>query len=294
MSTAVTTDNTRVFTGLIQTLRTHKGTDDVRSALDSGGDVTRVEGYATLSACISQLRALEAGGKSLGPALRTAADAQAALLEHRPAFQAAFGRGGSESVRYIYASAVLALWATVSLLCVEGVTFTPSGQSGNYMPNVNHDAAIALTSSLPVARLTAFVTAAKGHGFAAVLTSSAPEAEKEILGEAWGVTVLLGLAALLILLYLARDIAAWIYERRGASARWLDAQATFLAMNAASLDPSKHVARERQEEYVHRLRMLADRIRVDAVDAEHRALDATRENDRSLAAPPAGAAAGLI
>ena len=268
---------------LIERLRRRSDHEGVKIAMASKGDVTKVENYQTLAECLRRLAALDAGSGALGKPLRVAQRAHGLLLKHRPAFTAAFGRNGSESMRLVYASAVLALWHTVSLLCAEGVTFV-KGANGTYSPVANRVGVDGLAGSVIVTRLEKFCDAAEKYGFEQAVTEAAPALEREALSEAIG--FIAGAAAavtgLVALLMLARDLAEKFYSLRGTFTRWLEIQARYLDMNAAAVAPG--TARAKQEEYAARLRALADRVRVDDADTEKAAVRAIQQDDRELEA----------
>lgn len=277
-----------IIGALIERLRSRSDHESVKLAMASKGDVTRMEGYKNMAACLERLRTLEGGSGSLGKPLRVAVGAHAALLQHRPAFSAAFGRDGSEGARLVYANACAALWHLTSLLCANGVTFV-KGADGTYSPVLNKSGADGLAGSVFVTRLERFVDAADKHGFDQMVSESAPFVEREALAgnrllefELTIATVGLAAAGIMALLYVARDLAEKFYSLRGTFSRWLEVQARFLDMNAAALGTSKPVPRAKQEEYAARLRALADRIRVDDDDTERDAARSIQADDRRL------------
>ena len=285
---------------LVERLRRRSDHEAVKAAMASKGDVTKMDGYANLSSCITQLSTIEAGSGSLGKPLRVARRAHAVLQQQRPAFARAFAPGGSEAVQLVYASAVAALWHTVSLLCADGVTFV-KGATGNYSAVANRSGVDGMAGSIVVTRLEQFVDQAEKYGFDTVVTEAAPAIESEALREAvlheLVGTVIAGLGALTLLLYIARDLAEWFYALRGTFTRWLETQARFLEMNAAILGASKSAARSKQEEYASRLRALADRIRVDDADAARTAAKTIHGDDRSIDAElrrPSAEGAGVL
>jgi uncharacterized protein YegJ (DUF2314 family) len=137
------------------------------------------------------------------------------------------------------------------------------------------------------------VGAVGGIGLARAAAAGATYA----LGAVSGVGLALAVGSVLLSLLLnARDIAAWVYRTRTTTAGWLEMQASFLEMNAATLDPSKRIPRERQEAYAARMRSLASHIKLDADMAERDAVADIRADDRALQAPagPSGGAPRLI
>ena len=268
---------------LLERLRRRSDHESVKAAMASKGDVTKVEGYKTLSECLTRLAAIDGGTGSLGKPLRVAQRTHAVLLKQRPAFAHAFGKGGSEAVRLVYANVVSALWHTVSLICAEGVTFV-KGANGTYSPVANRGGVDALAGSVLVTRLERFVTAAEKYGFEQAVTEAAPLFEQEAFHEAIGLIAGMTLAAagIAALLMLARDLAEKFYSLRGTFARWLEVQARFLDMNAAAIGDGRPAARAKQEEYASRLRALADRIRVDDADTEREAVKAIQRSDQEL------------
>lgn len=268
---------------LLERLRRRSDHESVKAAIASKGDVMKVEGYKTLSECLTRLAAIDGGTGSLGKPLRVAQRTHAVLLKQRPAFAHAFGKGGSEAVRLVYANAVSALWHTVSLICAEGVTFV-KGANGTYSPVANRSGVDALAGSVLVTRLERFVDAAEKYGFEQAVTEAAPLFEQEAFHEAIGLIAGMTLAAagIAALLMLARDLAEKFYFLRGTFARWLEVQARFLDMNAAAIGDGRPAARAKQEEYASRLRALADRIRVDDADTEREAVKAIQRSDQEL------------
>ena len=268
---------------LLERLRRRSDHESVKAAMASKGDVTKVEGYKTLADCLTRLAAIDGGSGSLGKPLRVAQRTHAVLLKQRPAFTHAFGKGGSEAVRLVYANAVSALWHTVSLICAEGVTFV-KGANGTYSPVANRSGVDALAGSVLVTRLERFVDAAEKYGFEQTVTEAAPLFEQEAFHEAIGLIAGMTLAAagIAALLMLARDLAEKFYSLRGTFARWLEVQARFLDMNAAAIGDGRPAARAKQEEYASRLRALADRIRVDDADTEREAVKAIQRSDQEL------------
>jgi hypothetical protein len=313
---------------LLDSIRRRRGTELAGAAMASQGDLTKVEGYGNLSRCLTQLRAIEQGhgGGSMGEGLRAASDASAALLRHRDAFRKAFGPSGSEAGKYIYTGAVMALYCTVTLLCTQAVSYHPQGASGNLMPAVDSQGAGKVAGMMVVSRLRRFADAADKHAFdtavaglgaaerasleetvwgqtkaaaAAIfkggVSAGGPAAVAAGLGvPAWGVGAAVGLGLVFACLYLARDVTAWVYEVRSSMAGWLGAQAAFLDANAATLDPSKAVPRAKQEGYARRLRAIADRIKVDASEAERGAAGVIRGDDRAMDPAYPGTATALV
>jgi hypothetical protein len=278
---------------LVDRLKRRSDHEAIKAAMSSKGDVTKVEGFATLNECVTRLAAIDGGG-SLGKPMRTVRRTLDALVRHKPAFTQAFGDGGSEAVRLVYASAVAGLWHAVSLLCVDGVTFV-KGADGNFGQVANKSGIDALAGTILFTRLEKFADSAATYGFETTVTESAPAIEREALREAvfhelFG-GVIAGIAVLIALLYIARDLTEFFYTLRGTFSRWLETQARFLEMNAASLGSVKPTARAKQEEYARRLRALADRIKVDEADAEKQASRSIQQNDRELASVPNAAPA---
>jgi hypothetical protein len=116
-----------------------------------------------------------------------------------------------------------------------------------------------------------------------------------MLASGIGLALTVGSVVLTCLLS-SRDIVAWFYRKRSSTASWLETQAAFLEMNAAALDPSKRVPREKQEQYARTLRALAARVKVDAAEAEREAAADIRSDDKALQGPagPSGGAPRLI
>jgi hypothetical protein len=255
----------------------------------SRGDVTRVEGYAKMSECLDRLSMLDAGSGSLGKPLTVAKRVRAVLIKQKPAFTQAFNPSGSEATRLIYANAVAGLWHVTSLLCAEGVTFMKGGD-GTYGPIVNRGAVDGMAGSVVVTRLEKFADAAEKYGFDQVVTETAQMVENETMHEAIPFIVGAGLAVtgLAAMLLVARDLAEKFYSLRGTFSRWLEVQARFLDMNAATLN--RDASRNKQSEYAEKLRALADRIKVDDADTEKDANAAIRQDDKELAAAQTGAA----
>ncbi len=285
---------------LIAQLRRRSDHESVKAAMLSKGDVTRVEGFVSTNECINRLAAIDAGTGSLGRPLRTVRRVRDALVKHKAAFVQAFGPGGSEAVRLVYASAVTGLWHATSLLCAEGVTFV-KGADGNYGQIANRAGLDALDGSVLFTRLERFADTAEKYGFELSITEAAPAIEREALQEAvlhelLG-TIVAGTAALLALLYLARDLTEWFFTLRGTFGRWLETQARFLEMNAATLGTDRATPRSKQEEYAKRLRALADRIKIDEADAEKHVGRAIQQSDRELetaSARPSGFGGALL
>lgn len=266
-----------VIGAILAGLRRHSDHESIKLAMASKGDVTKMKGYKNLEACLAKLNVIDGGTGAVGPALRTANDTRKILLKRRESFVAAFKKEGSESVRLVYANTVAALWHLVTLLCAEGVKFTKEAD-GTYVPVANPSNKVA--DSIFATRLTKFVESADKYGFESVVGDTAVAAEREELRES-----LIGIAgaailALLGVLYLARDLSEKFYALRGTFSRWLEVQASFLEMNAASLERS--IPRERQEKYAEKLKSLAERIRVDEMDTEKETLEAIRKDDREL------------
>jgi hypothetical protein len=318
-------DKDRELGDLVAGFRRRKDTDLAGAAMASAGDVSKVEGYQNLAKCLSQLSSIEAGsgGGSMGAGLRAACDGHAQLVRHRDGFRKVFAPGGAESAKYIYAGAVMALWATTTMLCGEAVVYRPSGGSGLLMPGVDERGAAAVAASMPAVRLAGFAAAASSANFDRALGAMA-SVEKEALGEAsfWsaagfaaaagvasqiGATTALGasfgpvgafagvgLGLVLACLYGARDIAAYAYEKRTSMASWLQLQAGFLEMNAAALSPGMGETRQKQMEYAARLRQMADRIRVDLSAAQSDADRILRGEAETLRHGSPGAGAVLV
>jgi hypothetical protein len=154
---------------------------------------------------------------------------------------------------------------------------------GTYGPVVNRNGVNNLNSSIFVTRLDKFNVQAEKYGFKKIMTESAPIIEKESLREDIGLIpgILLAVTGLVALLLLARDLAEKFYSLRGTFSRWLDTQASFLELNAATL-ASKPVAREKQEAYAAKLRALADRVRVDDADTEQAAIKAIDSDNKEI------------
>ena len=272
-----------VIGALIERLKKRSDHEIVAAATVSKGDVTRVQGYEQLKKCLDQLGVLNGGSGSLGRPYKAARDAHAALLKHRPAFQAAHGASGSEAVRLVYAQAVACLWHGVSMICAEAVRFDPRPGGVGYVAVVVPEGVTSLSSTVPVTRLEQFAGAAGKYGFKEVVQESAAVVEREAtLQEDMGLTTAIagGVALFGLLVYLARDLAEYFYNLRGSLAKWLDMQVSFLEMNASGLGPAQAGARAKQEEYARRFRALADRIRVESADAER---ESRREIDRPVA-----------
>ena len=266
---------------LLDRLRRRSDHESIKMAMASRGDVTKMEGYRNMADCLSRLATLEAGSGSMGRPLRVARQAHDALLRQRPALTQSFQNGGSEAVRLVYANTVAALWHLTSLLCVEAVTFV-KGADGTYGAVVNRNGVEGLEGSVFVTRLEKFNESANKYGFEQTVTESAPFIEKEAFHETIGLMVGVAVTGLLGLLMLARDLAEKFYSLRGSFARWLDVQARFLEMNAATLSGPRQAARAKQEEYAAKFRALADRIRVDDTDTERQAVRVIEQDNRSL------------
>jgi hypothetical protein len=257
---------------LLDKLRKRSDHEAVKAAMESKGNITRMEGYANMQACLSRLIILDNGSGSLGKPLRVAKEVNQIFLKQQHVFEKAFQPTGSEALRFVYAQTVTALWHLISLLCSEGITFV-KGLDGSYNPIVNKNGIDSLSGSVIVIRLEKFIELANKYGFESNMTEAAPIIEKEAFNEAIGVLGGIGLAitGILALLMLARDLAEKFYELRGTFSRWLDVQAKFLEMNAASNASGRPEARVKQEEYASRLRSLADRIKIDDADTERSA-----------------------
>ena len=267
---------------LLERLRRRSDHESIKLAMASKGDVAKMEGYRNMADCLSRLATLQAGaGCSMGRPLRVAREAHDALLRQRPALTQSFQNGGSEAVRLVYANTVAALWHLTSLLCVEAVTFV-KGADGTYGAVVNRNGVEGLEGSVFVTRLEKFNESANTYGFEQTVTKSAPFIEKEAFHESIGLMVGVGVTGLLGLLMLARDFAEKFYSLRGSFARWLDVQARFLEMNAATLSGPRQAVRAKQEEYAAKFRALADRIRVDDTDTERQAVRVIEQDNRSL------------
>jgi hypothetical protein len=293
----------------VEGFRKRKDTQLARMATVSRGDVTKVEGYENLVACVGQLTALQSGYGSgaLGPALTAVQDALAGLLNHKKAFMASFNGEGAEAVQYIYVGAVMASFAAVSMLIAEAISFAPNPQTGYMMPRVDETGAGRVAKSILVARLTRFAAAAQRKDFEQAALAMASRAEEAAMAEAaWGdlaglatfagigaagaaltgvgVLVGAGIGLILGLLYAARDIAAYVYASRTKAAQWLELQANFLEANAAALQPGQRVPKETQMRYVQTMRQLADRIKIDAAEADREATAVSHDEDRALGA----------
>ena len=266
---------------LLEKLRRRSDHEAIKAAMSSKGDITRMEGYNNLRDCISCLLTLDRG-MTLGKSLRVAKLTHESLLKNHRVFADAFGKGGSEAVQYVYANTVAALWHLVSLICAEGVTFVKT-PSGSYGPIINKNGVDSLNASIFVTRLEQFNAQADKYGFKKIVTESAPIIEKESLREDIGFIpgILLAVTGLVALLLIARDLAEKFYSLRGTFSRWLDTQASFLEMNAATL-VNKPVPREKQEAYAAKLRALSDRIRVDDADTENQAVKAIAQDNVEL------------
>lgn len=278
---------------LIERLRSRADHDLVKAATASRGDVSRVEGYVQLDQCISRLVNMDAGKGSLGRPLRAARGTRDALLKHKAAFASAFGQGGSEAMRLTYVQAVAALWYTVSMMCAQCVRLDKNPSTGTYLMQVDPAGVETLSNSTPVSRLEQFVEASAKYGFAQNVAENAPIVEREALFcESNGAiaTVVGGAAALLAIVYIARDLAEFFYRLRGSMSKWLDMQAKFLDMNAAQLQPGAADVRARQESYAARFRALADRLRIEAADAER----SVGKSSVPAAAPPPSYGAGQL
>jgi len=273
-----------VIGALIERLRHRSDHEMVKAAMATKGDIAKMEGYDNLSKCIARLSTIDGGNSgAMGRPLRAVKNAHATLIKSRPIFQKAFRDGGSEATRLVYASAVTALWHTVSMLCAQGVNFT-KGNDGLYRPTVNAQVN-SLSSSIPVTRLEKFVESAGKYGFEAVITEHAETIEREVIGESIAMTVAVAAAAvtgLITLLYIARDLAEYYFQMRGTTARWLETQAKFLEMNAAALEGGQAGARAKQEAYAARFRSVAERLKIDAADAERGAERGIRDDDANL------------
>ena len=285
-----------VVSTLLQRLRKRTDHELVQAAMASKGDVTKVTNYDVLKECLARLATIDAGSGSLGKGLRVARDAEEALRRNRPVFQAAFGPQGSEASRLVYAAAVVALWHTTTMLCAQAVDFTPDS-AGRYTPVANRAGAAAVAASMPVTRLEKMVEQFGKNGFKDLVTERAALVEREALSEEFG-TILTGIGlavtGLAALLFLARDVVEWVYSLRGNTSRWLETQARFLDMNAASLGSDKTATRAKQAEYAQRLRALSDRVRVDAADAERETVRSIEASDSAprIHSAPGGAAGG--
>jgi hypothetical protein len=268
---------TPVVGAVLARLRRHSDHESIKLAMASKGDVTRMKGYKNLEACLGRLNLIDGGNGSIGPALRTANDTRSVLIRRREVFVAAFQKDGSESVRLVYANAVAALWHLVTLLCVEGVKFVKEAD-GTYIPVANPANKVA--ESIFATRLAGFVASADKYGFEEVAGNTAVAAEREELRESLGVMVGLAITGLIAFMLLARDLSEKFYSLRGTFSRWLEVQAGFLEMNAATLE--RNVSRERQEKYAEKLKSLSERIRVDELDTEREASEAIKKDDREL------------
>ena len=268
---------------LLERLRRRSDHESIKMAMASRGDVTKMEGYQNLSGCLSRLSALDGGTGAMGRPLRVAQQAHAVLVRQRPVFAQAFQSGGSESVRLVYANAVAALWHLVSLLCVEAVSFVKS-PDGTYSTVVNKNGAESLAGSVFVTRLERFNDAAGKYGFEQTVTETAQLVEQEAFHESLALRAGLVVTGLIGLMFLARDLAEKFYSLRGTFTRWLEVQARFLEMNAATLGAAKQAPRAKQEEYAARFRSLADRIRVDDADTERSSVRAIQQDDQELEA----------
>jgi hypothetical protein len=320
-------NNAGVAAALIESLRRRADSNPFGAEiLASRGDFWAIPHAKDLTACQNQLLALEHshGTGSFGPSLQLAAEGLAALISHRPMFKAAFAAGESgRAAQEVYAGLVTAVWAATSLIIANCVSYAPSGSGGFLMPRGDADGAGKLTRLIPFQVLSRLVKAANSHGFEEALASAAGVQEAAALRESWGDAafdilqkassaapavlgalvsaakhpigiVLLSITALVAALYIARDMAIWVYQLRSSWSRWFEIQAAYLEANAAALDPSKRVAREKQEGYVQALRALSERIKVDAADAERGAAESIRIDDEHTSAPGPGAALQLI
>ena len=282
-------DKLSMVSALMQRLRKRADHELVQAAMASKGDVTKIANYDVLKECLARLATIDAGSGSLGKGLRVARDADETLRRHRPAFQAAFGPQGSEASRLVYAAAVVALWHTTTMLCAQAVDFVPDN-TGHHTPVANRAGAAAVAASIPVTRLEKMVEQFSKNGFKDLVTERATLVEREALSEEFG-TILTGIGlavtGLAALLFLARDVVEWVYSLRGNTSRWLETQARFLDMNAASLGADRTATRAKQAEYAQRLRALSDRIRVDVADAERETVRSIEASDSTLRAQPA-------
>lgn len=270
-----------VIGSIIERLRTRSDHEGIKSAMETAGDVKKMDGYANMAGCLTRLTNIDAGRGTMGRPLRTAIESHNLLLKHRDVFTAAFRSDGSEAIRLVYANTVVALWHLVTLLCAEGVS-SDKGQDGNYNMVVNPAGIKKLETSIFVTRLEKFNANVKKHGFKTLANESAPMVEREMFHEAIFTTIGLAIGGILGFIYIARDLTAKFYELRGSFHRWLSVQASFLEMNAAS-QGVRPASRERQEDYARRLRALADRVSIDDVDTERSAVRAIQMNDRELA-----------
>ena len=272
-----------VVGALIKRLQTRNDHEAVKGAMASKGDLTKVQGYAELSKCISALSTLDVTFKGgLGRPLRVIRETEGALLKHRDLFKKAFAQGGTDAGRLAYSSAVAGLYAAVSVMCATCVRF--EAVSGRYAPVLDAEGVKSLDASIIIKRLEEFNSAAGKSGFVALVTTGAQSVEREAIGEAWGAIAITAaaVAGVTALLFLARDMAEYFYSLRGTFARWLEVQARFLEMNASTLGSGMESTRAKQEDYARKLRAVADRVRVDDADATRQATRAIADSDREL------------
>lgn len=284
--------NIPVIGAMIERLKKRSDHDIVTVATGSRGDITLVKGYQNLKDTLERLTVIDSGA-SLGRPLKVAKAAHAALLKQRPAFKNAFASGGSEAMRLVYVQAVAGLYHTVSMICASCLAVRPDPSSGLSAFAVDQAGVAELSKSIPVDRLDQFAQRAEKYGFAEAVTESAPVVEREaVLGEDFGASAAIAVgavAAVGFLVYVARDLAEYFFHLRGSFAKWLDLQASFLTMNAAQLTPAQAGARAKQIEYARQFKALADRVRVEAADAEREAKQDIKRLD-AASAPPASEA----
>lgn len=282
-----------VIGGMLERLKRRSDHDSVAAANASRGDVTKVAGYKDMKACLEALSMIDGGAGGLGEPLRVAKATHAALAKHRSTFVEAYGASGSDAMRLVYAQAVAGLWFTTTALCARCVDFNQD-RSGNRINGVNRDGVKTLSESIVVKRLKDFVERTDRYGFnEAVQLSPAVEREaslREDFGASAAIAVGL-VAAVGALVYIARDLAEFFFSVRSSMAKWLEVQASFLELNAKRLDAGSS-PRIAQEAHVARFRALADRIRVDADDAERSARTAIGQQDGALVAGAGSSSSG--
>ena len=273
-----------VIKDVITRLRNMSDNEAIKASMKSNGDITKIDGYDNMVACLNRLKSLDNGGK-LGRPYRVALNTHSALIKHRKIFTGAFKAGGSETMRLVYATTAAGLVHLVSLICAECVKMVKQS-NGEYTMEVDKVGVDKISKSIFVTRLESFNERVNQASFTAI-TESAVQIEDESLHES-----LIGIASVAMatvagttaLVYIARDLLAKFYELRGTFSRWLMIQANFVEMNALALGTTKPTARARQEEYAERMRALADRIRVDEDDTERNTINAIATDDRRLAA----------
>lgn len=246
----------------------------LKEIMKTEGDVTKMSKFSDLEDSINYLSVLAARSESRPKAINALENVLTHLLENKRSFAEAFKRNYAP-LKFYYTSMVINLFNSTALVITSAVGYYPSTDSMDNTGSVSLWGD-GMVDDITLSALYTLDTNIKNRKSQEFIKHSLGDIKN--LKESIAVTVGVGLAVSIWVLWYIRDIIFYFLRTRRIVAEWFESYATFLEIRATTANPNSTSA-SKQKKLADKFRGISKKINIEAETTSKRTAKDLRKLD---------------